>query len=162
MNRQTDYALKPILAAELDASKALHTLLMQERTALIEADLDNINQTIAKKQTLIMQLEQLNRQREAMLQAAGFPKDKDGLDAYIENQATDEREDLKQMVTAVREAAHACRDYNQINGGIVNVNRQYLQKAISILRGRDMNVAAYGPGGEYTSQIVRQPLLGRV
>ncbi len=162
MNRQTDYALKPILAAELDASKALHALLMQERTALIEADLDNINQTIAKKQTLIMQLEQLNRQREAMLQAAGFPKDKDGLDAYIENQAPDEREDLKQMVTAVREAARACRDYNQINGGIVNVNRQYLQKAISILRGRDMNVAAYGPGGEYTSQIVRQPLLGRV
>ena len=58
--------------------------------------------------------------------------------------------------------ARACQDHNQINGGIVNVNRQYLHRAMSILRGRDMEVASYGPGGEYTSQVVRQPLIGRV
>ena len=58
--------------------------------------------------------------------------------------------------------AFECQEQNQLNGGIVNVNRQYLHKAMSILRGRDMEVTAYGPGGEYTNQIVRQPLIGRV
>ncbi|OUR89489.1 flagellar biosynthesis protein FlgN, partial [Methylophaga sp. 42_8_T64] len=33
---------------------------------------------------------------------------------------------------------------------------------ISIFRGSDGSATSYGPGGEYSSQVVRQPLLGRV
>ena len=69
---------------------------------------------------------------------------------------------LNSIVDTLKVIAKACREHNQVNGGIVNVNRQYLQQAMNILRGRDMTPSAYGPGGEYTSQIVRQPLLGRV
>ena len=101
-------------------------------------------------------------QREAVLQAAGFSSGKDGLEAFIENQTERDAYILNNVLNPLREAAQACRDNNQINGGIVNVNRQYLQKAMSILRGRDVNPSSYGPGGEYTSQVVRQPLLGRV
>ena len=68
-----------------------------------------------------------------------------------------------QLIATLKQVAAACQEHNQINGGIVNVNRQYLHRAMSILRGRDeLEVTAYGPGGEYTNQIVRQPLIGRV
>jgi len=46
---------------------------------------------------------------------------------------------------------------DECEGGIVNVNRQYLNKAMSILRARDREVTAYGPGGEYNNRLVRKP-----
>ncbi|HHA19729.1 MAG TPA: flagellar protein FlgN, partial [Methylophaga sp.] len=85
-----------------------------------------------------------------------------GLEAFIANQNDVVAQQLQSLLKQLRETAYACRDNNQINGGIVNVNRQYLHRAMSVLRGRDMNITSYGPGGEYTSQVVRQPLIGRV
>ena len=154
--------LQSILQAELDAASQLLGLLKGERDALTESNADVMNEMSAKKQPLLVLLEQLGRQREAVLQAAGFSSGKDGLEAFIENQTERDALVLNTVLNSLREAAQACRDNNQINGGIVNVNRQYLQKAMSILRGRDVNPSSYGPGGEYTSQVVRQPLLGRV
>jgi len=154
--------LHSILQAELNAASQLLNLLKGERDALTESNADVMNDMSAKKQPLLVSLEQLGRQREAILQAAGFSSGKEGLEAFIENQTERDAHILNNVLNPLREAAQACRDNNQINGGIVNVNRQYLQKAMSILRGRDVNPSSYGPGGEYTSQVVRQPLLGRV
>jgi len=154
--------LQSILQAELEAASQLLSLLKGERDALTESNADVMNDMSAKKQPLLVSLEQLGRQREAVLQAAGFSSGKDGLEAFVENQTERDAVILNTVLNSLREAAQACRDNNQINGGIVNVNRQYLQKAMSILRGRDVNPSSYGPGGEYTSQVVRQPLLGRV
>jgi flagella synthesis protein FlgN len=109
-----------------------------------------------------VQLEQLGRQREQLLKAAGFPAGKSGLEAFIANHDEQEALPVQQLLEKLREVAKICRDNNQINGGIVNVNRQHLARALTILRGRDPETGAYGPGGEYTSQIVRQPLIGRV
>lgn len=154
--------LHSILQAEHETASQLLALLRNERDALTESDTDVMNDVSAQKQPLVVSLEQLGRQREAVLQAAGFSSGKDGLEAFIENQTQQEISVLNRTLSALKKVAKACQEHNQINGGIVNVNRQYLQKAMSILRGRDVNPSSYGPGGEYTSQVVRQPLLGRV
>mgnify|MGYP000308832559 CR=1 FL=1 len=154
--------LHSILLAEQETASQLLVLLTGERDALTESNADVMNQMSAKKQPLIVSLEQLGRQREAVLQTAGFSSGKEGLEAFIENQTEQDSHSLNIILKSLRLAAKACHDNNQINGSIVNVNRQYLQKAMSILRGRDVNPNSYGPGGEYTSQVVRQPLLGRV
>lgn len=154
--------LSSILQSELNLSSQLSQLLQQEREALKNADLGQIQLLTQQKQPHIVQLEQLGRQREQLLKAAGFPGGKAGLEAFIANHAEPESQHLNSLLTKLRHVARSCRDNNQINGGIVNVNRQYLVRAISILRGRDPETSAYGPGGEYTSQVVRQPLIGRV
>jgi len=154
--------LKAILVAEYETASQLVEILKNEREALTQSDTDVMNKRSVEKQPLVVKLEQLGRQREAVLQVEGFSSGKDGLDAFIENQTAQDATELNRIVKSVKLVAQACRDNNQINGGIVNVNRQYLQKAMSILRGRDVNATSYGPGGEYTSQVVRQPLLGRV
>jgi len=154
--------LHSILQAEQDTASQLLVLLKNERDALTESNADAMSDFSVKKQPLVVSLEQLGRQREAVLQAAGFSSGKDGLEAFVENQAQQDSQNLNSVLDSLRVIAQDCREHNQINGGIVNVNRQYLQKAMNILRGRDVNPSSYGPGGEYTSQVVRQPLLGRV
>jgi flagella synthesis protein FlgN len=154
--------LRSVLLGERDTASALLKLLKSERDALTRSDTEVMNAMSAQKQPLLVKLEQLGRQREAILHAEGFSSDKEGMEAFIENQTAADAAELNAILKSLRLAAHGCRENNQINGGIVNVNRQYLQKAMSILRGRDANATAYGPGGEYTNQVVRQPLLGRV
>jgi flagella synthesis protein FlgN len=154
--------LRSVLLGERDTASALLKLLKSERDALTRSDTEVMNAMSAQKQPLLVKLEQLGRQREAILHAEVFSSDKEGMEAFIENQTAADAAELNAILKSLRLAAHGCRENNQINGGIVNVNRQYLQKAMSILRGRDANATAYGPGGEYTNQVVRQPLLGRV
>jgi flagellar biosynthesis protein FlgN len=154
--------LSSLLQSELQHSVQLAQLLEQEREALKAADLAKINLLTEQKQPHVVQLEQLGRQREQLLKAAGFPGGKSGLEAFIANHPEQEAAPVRQLMGKLREVARICRDSNQINGGIVNVNRQHLVRALSILRGRDPETGAYGPGGEYTSQVVRQPLIGRV
>lgn len=154
--------LHHILKSEQETASNLLTILKDERSALTKADVDAVTALTIKKQPLVVSLEQLGRQREAVLQAEGFSAGKDGLAAFIANQTEQHTRILNNMVDGLKVTAKACRENNQINGGIVNVNRQYLQQAMNILRGRDIVPSAYGPGGEYTSQIVRQPLLGKV
>ncbi|RKZ88486.1 MAG: flagellar protein FlgN [Gammaproteobacteria bacterium] len=154
--------LQKVLQAEQYTASQLLEILTAEREALMKSESDVIEKMTANKHPLTVQLEQLGRQREAILQAEGFSADKDGLEAFIANQNDVVAQQLQSLLKQLRETAYACRDNNQINGGIVNVNRQYLHRAMSVLRGRDMNITSYGPGGEYTSQVVRQPLIGRV
>ena len=154
--------LHSILQAEQHISAQLLEIMMAERSALMESDTDVINTMSEKKQPLVLQLEQLGRQRDALLQADGFSADKDGLAAYIDNQTQQDATALNTILGQLKQTAQDCRENNQINGGIVNVNRQHIQRAMNIFRGREMNPSSYGPGGEYTSQVVRQPLLGRV
>lgn len=154
--------LSSLLQSELNHSSQLAQLLKQEREALKAADLEQITFLTQQKQPHVVQLEQLGRQREQLLKAAGFPGGKSGLEAFLANHSPEQAQPAMQMLNQLRQVARVCRDFNQINGGILNVNRQHLVRALSILRGRDPETSAYGPGGEYTSQIVRQPLIGRV
>jgi len=154
--------LQKVLQAEQYIAAQLLGILTAERDALMRSESDTIKKMSADKQPLTVQLEQLGRQREAILKVGGFSADKEGLEAFIANQNDVDTHQLQNLLQQLRDTAHACRENNQINGGIVNVNRQYLYQAMSVLRGRDMNITSYGPGGEYASQIVRQPLIGRV
>lgn len=154
--------LYAILKAEKETTDKLLQLLKVERDSLTTTDVDKMAAIAQQKQPLIVNLEQLGRQRENILQTSGFPTGKMGLEAFIENQPAKQASLLNKVVSALRKSAKACRENNQINGGIVNVNRQYLQKAMAIIRGKDTSTNAYGPGGEYASQVVQQPLIGRV
>ncbi len=154
--------LRSTLQAELQLAQQLASIMETERSALTQANGAELDQCIRAKQPLIKQLEQLGRQRDLILKTAGFPSGKQGIQAFIVNQTDAEGMALNKLLNQLKLQAARCREHNQINGGIVNVNRQYLQRALSILRGRDPEASAYGPGGEYTSAVVRQPLIGRV
>lgn len=150
------------LQSELKIARALDDCLQEERASLTESNVEAIDEMTRKKQPLVVQLEQLGRQRESLLKSTGFPVGKPGLEAFVANLPAAQAEVFNELMQQLREVARRCRMDNQINGGIVNVNRQYMLRALSVLRGRDQQPESYGPGGEYTNQVVRQPLIGRV
>ncbi|AFJ02601.1 Flagellar biosynthesis protein FlgN [Methylophaga frappieri] len=154
--------MQSTLKSESQIANEFANLLQVERQALMDRDETKLNHCLKQKQPLVRQLEALGRQRELILKQAGFPADRQGMAAFIANQLPAQAETLQKMLASLKQTAQACQQNNQINGGIVSVNRQYLQRAMSILRGRDPEASAYGPGGEYTSGVVRQPLIGRV
>lgn len=162
MSMNAAQQLHSTLQAELQLARQLAVILETERNALSQSDSVVLDQCVRAKQPLIKQLEQFGRQRDLILKTAGFPAGKQGMEAFVANQSDNEAHALQSLLEQLKVQAKRCRDHNQINGGIVNVNRQYLQRALSILRGRDPESSAYGPGGEYTSAVVRQPLIGRV
>ncbi|EMR13744.1 hypothetical protein MPL1_03483 [Methylophaga lonarensis MPL] len=162
MTIQAAQQLLSLLKSELQAAKQLNAMLLEEREALTNSNTAVIDEVSRKKQPLLVQLEQSGRQRNQLLKNVGFPPGKSGLEAFIDNQDASVARQLTQLTGELKQLARSCHEHNQINGGIVNVNRQYLQRAMSILRGREPDSDAYGPGGEYTSQVVRQPLIGRV
>lgn len=162
MAMSTSQQLLSTLQAELKSASELKSILESEKQALTNGDVAVITELTTQKAPLVMQLEKLGRQRGIILKASGFPADKQGLEAFIANQPQQEAEALLTVSDELKIVANSCRNRNQVNGGIVNVNRQFLNRALSILRGRDPQVTAYGPGGEYSSSVVRQPLLGRV
>lgn len=133
--------LRSVLQSELNIARQLAELLNTEREALALSDIDAINQINQQKQPLIMKLEQHGRQRDGLLNATGFPTGKQGLEAFIENQTEDDATALKQLISTLKIAAQHCQQRNQVNGGIVSINRQYLQRAISVLRGATPNPA---------------------
>lgn len=150
------------LQSELKIAQTLDDCLQAERASLTDTDVEAIDEMTRKKQPLIVQLEQLGRQRENLLKSTGFPAGKAGLEAFVANLPASQSAVFNELMQQLREVARRCRMDNQINGGIVNVNRQYMLRALSVLRGRDQQPESYGPGGEYSSQVVRQPLIGRV
>lgn len=151
-----------ILQSELKCSLELSQVLKQERDALKASDHQTLNLLSDRKKSLVLKLEQLGRQRESILKSIGFPEGKAGIEAFVANQSQDVATQLTELIKKLRIVARDCRNKNMINGGVINVHRQHLLKAMAILRGRDPETSAYGPGGEYTSQVVRQPLIGRV
>lgn len=150
------------LQSELKTARQLNECLQAERAALTQTDMDAIEEMTRKKQPLVVQLEQLGRQREGLLKSTGFPVGKPGLEAFVANLPASQAAVFNELIQQLRDVARRCRMDNQINGGIVNVNRQYMLRALSVLRGRDQQPESYGPGGEYSNQVVRQPLIGRV
>lgn len=162
MSMTPSQQLRSTLQAEHQLAQQLADILETERNALTQANSVALDKCVHAKQPLIKQLEQLGRQRDFILKTAGFPSGKQGMEAFIINQSENEALALNNLLGLLKLQAGRCREHNQINGGIANLNRQYLQRALSILRGRDPEVNAYGPGGEYTSGVVRQPLIGRV
>ncbi len=150
------------LQSELKIARDLNECLQRERASLTQTDIEAIDEMTRQKQPLVVQLEQLGRQREALLKSTGFPVGKAGLEAFVANLPASQATVFSELIQQLRDVARRCRMDNQINGGIVNVNRQYMLRALSVLRGRDQQTESYGPGGEYSSQVVRQPLIGRV
>ena len=75
--------LSSILQSELNLSSQLSQLLQQEREALKNADLNQLQLLTQQKQPHVVQLEQLGRQREQLLKAAGFPGGKAGLSLFV-------------------------------------------------------------------------------
>lgn len=120
-------ALLSLLKNIQQQSQLLLECLKQEKLALDNNQLDDLNSIASQKLPLLEKLEQLDKQRIANSVESNF-------DDYINT-----RKDpaLISQWQATRLALSACRQQNEVNGRLIHKRSQINQDILSVLSGRD-------------------------
>lgn len=156
---RTQQSLETLLTEEVERSAQLLTCLDNERHALARRDTDALEITTREKLEHTQALENLERQRESLLNGLGYESDQSGL-----------RRCLKQLPRGHSLAAlwrrllaniEACRNANLANGGVLEAGRQHVDQALGILRGQGGAPTLYTTEGA-TRASLGQRELGKV
>jgi len=151
----------PLLLQDIAEHLAqLDRTLENEHTALIENDLNNIVQAANDKIYLFEILEDLEKERHALLLAAGLDFDSNGIMAYLQRNTSQARNESAAIWQQIEDLTHRCRRQNQINGIILEKNRRRTEKALAILKGQTPQVTTYTANGE-TCQRQSQHTLAK-
>ncbi len=151
--------LQMVLAAEAACSGELLACLATEREALVNRDMPRVEATTAQKLQLSQQLEELERQRAALVTGLGFGPGGDDLrDCYSR---LPQAEDCQRLWQLILDNLRACRHGNLTNGGILEASRQHVEQALAILRGQTDAPGLYSPDGDSNANL-GQRVLGKV
>lgn len=135
MSRQLQGELDSALKAVVDDMRRdvdeLTQALQAERTALGAGDSEALNRVGARKQALMLQLEQLDAERLQLCRESPAA-------------ATRLEQDWVQIVQSLRDSQRL----NQRNGDEVNQRLRQVRKALSILTGHASESGLYGRAGE--------------
>lgn len=135
--------LDAALRNEIVAAAALLEILQQEQRALAQRDAAALDRIIPEKQRQVAGLETLAQSRTSALRAAGVTGD---INAVAARLRSDER--LSRPWRELLALLDQCRRLNQINGGMVEANRRYIERALAVLSGQTAaDSETYGPSG---------------
>ncbi|HEB87501.1 MAG TPA: flagellar protein FlgN [Gammaproteobacteria bacterium] len=122
--------------------------LESEHLALVDNDLDAIIQAASDKNRSFELLEDLEKERHALLLAAGLDFDRNGIMAYLQRGTPRTRSETATLWQQIETLTHRCRKQNQINGIMLEKNRRRTEKALAILKGQTPQTATYTASGE--------------
>lgn len=138
--------MSKLLEQELDASKQLKQLLVAEQQAITGRDIPAFEETLKKKQLLLVRIVQHEQERLNLLESAGIEHGAASMDEYIKGCHDNGRlQDLWQRLLSM---AAGCRDHNRQNHQLVELCSEHTRKALCILRGESMEKNVYGPDGD--------------
>lgn len=136
----------------------LAATLESEHAALIDNDLDIIIQAASDKNRLFELLEDLEKERHALLLAAGLDFDSNGIMAYLQRSTFRTKNQTAATWQQIETLTHQCRKQNQINGIMLEKNRRRTEKALAILKGQTPQAATYTANGETCQNQPRHSL----
>lgn len=137
-------SLEALLECERGATAHLLELLREEHRALASRDMTALDRIVRKKSQQVAELETLGHDRDTLLKTCGLVAGREGIESWLRQRSNS---------TAIRlweELQHLLirsRQQNQINGGMVEINRRYTQRALSLLQGQPLDQETYGPTG---------------
>lgn len=137
--------LAKLLDREIVAAQTLLEALQQETDAL-GRDPEALEQAALRKQELVENMEQLHRQRCALLAAAGCAASRSGMERFVARYDLQQR--LQQRWQRLLELTENCRDANLSNGAVVEISRLQLRQALALLHGQSPQTVMYDASGE--------------
>jgi len=150
-----------ILKQQIDAASALQDLLSQERDALESRDLEAFDKIVANKQTLVSQLDDLERRRNALVKQAGYAGEPEKFDQYLT--AEDQDSSLTSQAEQLKSILSECFQLNRINAGMVELSYHYLNQSLAVLRGTEgTQKNTYGPQGKAIESGDSQRTIAKV
>lgn len=124
-----------------------------ERRALEADDTEALNEAVAAKSDCIARLGELERRRQTLCEASGFPLGPEQMAELAD--WCDEDGRILGCWSHLMQIATDCNALNQTNGAIIAVRSQMLGQSIAVLRGVDPNPDTYareGRSGAATNQ----------
>lgn len=138
--------LATLLREEKVAVDALTQQLRCEYEVLKIRDAPKLEQIIQEKLACADSLRKLIAARLDFLRDQGFAMDRQGLLACIAAEPPDARSVLSTLAMELENAAEQARTQNEINGAVIAASRSYVERALTILSGRDPLDCLYDQG----------------
>ena len=146
-----DEHLLQLIIDDLAPTQQLLELLKEESLALYGRDMPLLEEILARKQSLIVLLEQHGKKRSQILVSLGLPADQDGLAQLASHSSVGDRllaqsKELNQLLTQ-------CQEANLLNGQSIQLQQATTANQLRILHGGEPP-ALYNAQGS-TSRLVK-------
>ncbi|MCB1874868.1 MAG: flagellar protein FlgN [Chromatiales bacterium] len=143
---------------ETKAAERLLETLEQERSALTERASEKLSEIANRKLACARQCEQIAARRDHFLDVLQLPKGRVGIERLLERLQAAGDTGLQLPWRELLAIAARCRHLNQINGGIVELSRRHIHRALDLLRGQERDAELYGPAGMNTGSRIGHTL----
>ncbi|EKT4465866.1 flagellar protein FlgN [Pseudomonas putida] len=130
-----DTTLLQLIEDDIAPTQELLELLEKETVALHGRDMLLLEHILARKQSLIVLLEQQGMRRNQLLTGLGFSADRAGVQALASQSTIGEL--LLQRLDALAQLMDACQAANATNGRVIQVQQLATANQIRILNGGD-------------------------
>ena len=153
-----DITLLQLIENDIAPTQELLDLLQSETVALHGRDMPLLEQILARKQSLIILLEQQGRRRSQLLSDIGLSTDRAGVQALAAQSPNGEA--LLQRLDALSALMDACQKANETNGQVIHIQQRATANQVSILMGGD-SPSLYDSRGT-TSPMAKPRALSQV
>ncbi|WP_371324720.1 flagellar protein FlgN [Dechloromonas sp. ZY10] len=126
-------ALLEFLGSELSVVADFLGLLKEEEVVLNQGEPDLLEALIARKQLAVLQLQQLEAQREALFLKAGLHTKDDDPSSLAFSDCGDWAEDLAFVWKSLQDLVLSIRSQHELNGQLIAAYQQKNSVALSIL-----------------------------
>lgn len=130
-----DTTLLQLIEDDIAPTQELLELLQKEAVALHGRDMLVLESILARKQSLIVLLEQQGVRRNQLLVGLGFSADRAGVQALAAQSSLGEV--MLQQLDALTQLMDACQKVNETNGRIIQLQQHATANQIRILMGGD-------------------------
>ena len=130
-----DTTLLQLIEDDIAPMQELLDLLQQEAVALHARDMAPLENILARKQSLIVLLEQQGLRRTELLTSLGLTADRAGVQAVAAQSPNGEL--LIQQLDVISQLMQTCQKLNETNGRIIQVQQHVTSNQIRILMGGD-------------------------
>lgn len=137
--------IRQTVSKEADLVRLFVDLLEQEQEVLTNGGTDDLPAIAERKEKLAAELNDLSRQRNALLVSLGFPPDRAGMESWtVANPG--QKETIAGWNQTLSLAARA-KNLNLRNGQLIELRMKYNAQALEILMRKENNLDLYGPDG---------------
>ncbi|AZE90809.1 flagella synthesis protein FlgN [Pseudomonas orientalis] len=146
-----DEHLLQLIIDDLEPTQQLLGLLKEESLALYGRDMPLLEEILARKQSLIVLLEQHGKKRSEILISLGLPADHDGLAQLASHSSVGDQ--LLTQSKALNALLTLCQEANLLNGQSIQLQQATTANQLRILHGGEPP-ALYNAQGS-TSRLVK-------
>ena len=151
--------LLPLLQEISSYLSQLLAALKNEHQALSENNMQAI-ESIANEKILLMEhLEDLNKERRLILEAAGLNLTATGIDDFFQNNNSPRAQQMNTAWKEISGLTTECEKQNNINGIIIESNKRHTETALSILQGKQQSSELYSKKGIAVKDSKNQTLI---